>query len=110
MTADDRGLVWPDTIAPFRAHLISLGSDKDVTVNASAGQIYDLLVGSGIEVLWDDRALPPGVKLADADLLGIPFRLVVSHGTTEKGLVEIKKRTAGKVDLVTPHDLCALLG
>ena len=110
VTADDKGLAWPHTVAPFRAHLISLGNEKDATIATQANQIYDLLNQAGIETLWDDRHVGPGVKLADADLLGISFRLVVSAKTVEKGLIEIKKRVTDKFDLVTPQNLCAFLG
>ncbi len=110
VTADDKGLAWPLTVAPFRAHLISLGGGRETAVATQANQIYDLLNQAGIEVLWDDRDTAPGVKLADADLLGIPVRLVVSARTAGKNVVEIKKRTADKIDLITPQNLCAFLG
>jgi len=110
VTADDKGLAWPHSVAPFRAHLINLGNEKETATAIQADQIYGLLNRAGIEVLWDDRRTAPGVKLADADLLGIPFRLVVSPRTAEKNVVEIKKRTADKVNLVTSQNLCAFLG
>ena len=110
VTADDRGLAWPITVAPFRAHLISFGDNQSEVVLAQAKQIYDLLTKAGIEVLWDDRAVAPGVKLADADLLGLPFRLIISSRTIEKGVVEVKQRTSDNLDLVNPQKLCVLLG
>ena len=110
VTADDRGLVWPPAMAPFRAHLISLGNDNDPAIDTQVRGIYELLTKAGIEALWDDRKVAPGVKLADADLLGLPFRLVGSGRTAEKGLVEVKRRLVDKVDLIAPQNLCASLG
>ncbi len=110
ITADEQGLVWPLAVAPFRAHLISLGAEKDEKVLKQASEVYELLTKTGIEVLWDDRPLPAGVKLADADLLGLPYRLIVSSRTTEKNEVEVKKRTAKNAELVPVKNLCAWLG
>ena len=110
VTADDRGLAWPAAVAPFRAHLISLGSDQDMTVMTQAENIYNLLTEAGIEIFWDDRQVGAGIKLSDADLLGLPFRLIVSPRTVEKNLVEVKRRIADDVKLILPHNLCALIG
>ena len=110
VTADDRGLVWPPAMAPFPPPLITLGNDNDPAIDTQVRGIYELLTKAGIEALWDDRKVAPGVKLADADLLGLPFRLVVSGRTAEKGLVEVKRRLVDKVDLIAPQNLCASLG
>lgn len=83
---DERGIVWPEGIAPYKYHLLSLGSDAQ----ARAGEIYEKLTTAGQEVLWDDREVSAGEKFADADLLGIPYRLVVSSKTGEG--IEIKER------------------
>jgi prolyl-tRNA synthetase len=91
---DDKGIVWPKIIAPFQAHLISLkGADKE------AQALYERLVKANIEVLWDDREESPGKKFADADLIGIPVRLVVSPRTGTK--VEWKNRASEKTELLT---------
>ncbi|OGG01902.1 proline--tRNA ligase [Candidatus Gottesmanbacteria bacterium RBG_16_52_11] len=92
--SDDRGLVWPRAVAPFAAHLITLkGAEK------RGAQVYRELTDSGIEILWDDREESAGVKFSDADLLGIPYRLVVSPKTGE--LVEIKLRTSSASELLS---------
>ena len=92
---DENGIIWPDTIAPYQVHLISLsGTEKKTDV------IYEKLISEGIEVLYDDRDVSPGEKFADADLIGIPKRLVVSSKTLESNSVEIKLRTGGKEKLV----------
>lgn len=84
---DERGIIWPETVAPFDFHLVSLdGMTKE------AGEVYKKLQEAGFEVLWDDRKESAGVKLADADLIGIPKRLVVSAKTVKAGLIEVKNR------------------
>lgn len=83
---DDRGLIWPENIAPFQYHLIVLGGEN----NQKGNEIYDSLSKKGIRVLYDDRDLSAGEKFADADLIGIPNRLVISLKTGDK--IELKKR------------------
>jgi prolyl-tRNA synthetase len=83
---DDRGIIWPENVAPYDAHLVSLGNEDQ------AKKVYEALRSSGSEVLWDDRTeVSAGQKFADADLIGIPVRLVVSNKTGE-GKVEWKGR------------------
>jgi prolyl-tRNA synthetase len=90
---DERGIIWFPQVAPFTVHLISLPGSE-----AKAQDVYDQLTKKGIEVLWDDRAQSPGVKFADADLIGIPVRLVMSKKTADK--VEFKRRSETSVELV----------
>lgn len=99
---DERGLVWPEKIAPFKAHLISLGDEK---VKKFAEQIYAL---NPEEILFDERKLSAGQKFADADLLGLPVRLVVSPKTLAQNSVEVKKRTEQKTELRTLNQLAAI--
>jgi len=87
---DKKGIVWPKSIAPFAAHIVSLGDRSQ----ESGVSIYDRLEKAGIEVLWDDTERTAGQKFADADLIGIPVRLVVSEKTGDK--VEWKSRRAGE--------------
>jgi prolyl-tRNA synthetase len=89
--ADDRGLVWHDNIAPFRVYLARFGEDAEVI--KAADKLYESLQEAGISVLYDDRNARPGEKFADADLLGMPHRVVVSTKTVERGVFEYKKRT-----------------
>jgi prolyl-tRNA synthetase len=92
---DGKGLIWPKNIAPFQVHLVDLsGSNKE------AAEVYNKLIAAGIEVLWDDRTEAAGVKLADADLLGMPVRMVVSPKTVAEKKVEIKDRDSEKTELV----------
>lgn len=99
LLADDRGLVWPDAIAPFSLYLVSLGQDE------AAEKLYRELTEAGIEVLYDDRDARAGEKFADADLLGIPHRVVISNKTVEQGMVEYKARLADTAQLITPEEL-----
>ncbi|MEK7609290.1 MAG: aminoacyl--tRNA ligase-related protein, partial [Patescibacteria group bacterium] len=92
---DEAGLVWPESAAPFKIHLVSLGG-----AHPAAEKIYGQLAKESVEVLWDDRDESPGVKLSDADLIGAPYRVVVSNKTLEEESVEIKKRSGGKANLV----------
>lgn len=92
MYNDERGIVWPESIAPFKVHLIYV-SGKDESVKQKADQIYRELLEAGIEVLYDDRdGVGAGEKFADSDLIGIPYRVVISSRSLEKESVEIKKR------------------
>ncbi len=95
---DDRGIIWPKSVAPFAVHLIHLGGAK---VKTSAQKLYKSLQEVGVEVLWDDREnKTAGEKFAESDLLGIPYRIVVSEKTLEKDCVEIKERTKTTTKLV----------
>lgn len=90
---DDKGIIWPETIAPFQVHLISLPGGERL-----AKVVYDRLTKENIEVLWDDRVdASAGVKFADADLIGIPWRFVVSQKSGDK--IEVKKRNEEKTYL-----------
>jgi prolyl-tRNA synthetase len=96
---DEKGLVWPKEVAPFRAHLIAIsGGNKDVA--AEAERLYAQLSENGIEVLYDDRDARAGEKFADADLIGIPARLVVSEKTMSQGGIELVARADGTTTLV----------
>ena len=98
--SDAKGIIWPEAIAPFRVHLISLGNDEEVKNKAE--ELYKILNEKGIEVLFDDRGdTTAGEKFADSDLIGIPHRVVVSSRSLKDGGYEIKKRTEEKGKIVT---------
>lgn len=88
---DDFGPIWPMSIAPWQVEVCNLRSD-DETVNSTAAALYEDLQAAGIEVLYDDRNIRPGAMFADADLFGIPVRVVVSPKTCERGVVEVSFR------------------
>ncbi|HEX9007738.1 MAG TPA: aminoacyl--tRNA ligase-related protein, partial [Patescibacteria group bacterium] len=85
---DDRGIIWPENVAPFTVSLISFDDTKD-----QAQKLYDDLKAKGIEVLWDDRDASAGVKFGDADLIGNPYRVVISKRSLESGGLEVKRRS-----------------
>ncbi|OGG92795.1 prolyl-tRNA synthetase [Candidatus Kaiserbacteria bacterium RIFOXYD1_FULL_47_14] len=94
--ADEKGLVWPESIAPFAIHLVSLGKSGD-DISRIADALYDDLVKAGVEVLYDDRDVRAGEKFAESDLLGIPKRIVVGKEAVETEIFEVVNRATGKV-------------
>ncbi|MFZ2886824.1 MAG: aminoacyl--tRNA ligase-related protein [Minisyncoccia bacterium] len=102
--SDEKGILWPKSVAPFQVHLVSLaGGNADV--QKEADHVYEMLQQNGIEVLYDDREARAGEKFADAELIGIPTRLVVSEKTVSAGGVEMTARSNGKGNLVAESDL-----
>lgn len=104
---DERGIIWPKSVAPFAVHLISLGKENKVL--AAAKKLYTDLGKKGVEVLWDDRDAAAGEKFADADLIGVPLRAVVSEKTLAEKKVEIKRRGDAKAKLISVDSLLKLL-
>lgn len=105
---DDRGIIWPKSVAPFPVHLVALRA-KDDTVNQrvldAAESLVNELASAGIEILWDDReGVSAGEKFADADLIGIPLRLVISEKTLKEDAVEWKERHATDAIMVKLQD------
>jgi prolyl-tRNA synthetase len=96
--SDEKGLAWPSSIAPFQVYLARLGDTSKVV--AEADKLYDLLTEAGIGVLYDDRDTRPGEKFADAELMGIPYRIVVSPKTVESSKYECKPRGGTDVELL----------
>lgn len=106
--SDDNGLIWPESVAPFKVHLLQLGDDENIKTKAN--ELYESLVQQGIEVLFDDRAdVSAGEKFADADLLGMPIRAVVSKRSLEDAGVEVKRRTEEKGKVVSFDELINFL-
>lgn len=104
--ADDKGLVWPSTVAPALVYLVQIGNDD--AINKKAEETYETFQNRGIEVIYDDRDLRPGEKFGDADLLGIPYRVVVGKKTLENDLYEVKDRQTGEITDVSLDDLLKL--
>jgi prolyl-tRNA synthetase len=88
---DDGGILWPKEIAPYQVQIVSL-DHKKLEIVETAHNVYDALVKAGLEVLWDDREAAPGVKFADADLIGIPVRITIGKRTLEAKTVDIRTR------------------
>jgi prolyl-tRNA synthetase len=101
--ADDKGLVWPVAVAPYKVYLVRLGEETDVV--EAADKLYQELTEAGVSVLYDDREARAGEKFADADLLGIPWRVVVSSKTLQQKNIEIKGRTEAEARFISVEEL-----
>lgn len=104
--SDDKGLVWPENIAPAKVYLVRIGGDAAI---AHADELYSELTAKGIEVLYDDRDERPGNKFADAELMGLPYRVTVSDRLIEAGQYELTPRETGVTALLTRSELLAKL-
>ena len=103
--ADEKGLVWPENVAPFKVYLARIGEN----VNEYADKLYNELTEKGVEVLYDDRDVRAGQKFADSELLGIPYRVTISDRTIDSGEVEISERKNSEKILLTYEQLLAKL-
>lgn len=104
LLADAKGIVWPESIAPYQVHLVGLNLEDDEIKDWADG-VYTSLQKRGVEVLYDDRDVRPGEKFADSDLLGMPYRVVVSRKTKEEGKFEVVTRVNGEVRQLTEEEL-----
>jgi prolyl-tRNA synthetase len=100
--SDDKGLVWPENVAPYKVYLVSIGD-----VDSQATELYDALTNAGVSVLYDDRAERPGAKFADAELMGLPHRVTVSERLLAENKFEYAARSGGEVELLTLDELLA---
>jgi prolyl-tRNA synthetase len=100
---DERGIVWPAAVAPYPAHLVALGAGKDPAVAQAADALYERLAEAGVDVLFDDRDESPGVKLTDAELLGMPLTVTISTRSLAAGGAEVTDRASGE-RVVRPLD------
>jgi prolyl-tRNA synthetase len=105
--SDEKGLVWPVNIAPAIVYIARLGEDKEVV--EAADVLYQELTDSGIEVLYDDRDARAGEKFSDADLMGIPYRVVISAKTVARGKHELKARTEDETKMMNVKEILAFL-
>jgi prolyl-tRNA synthetase len=101
--ADEKGLVWPEAVAPAKVYIARLGGNEEVTKQADV--LYDRLTQANVQVIYDDRDLRAGEKFADADLLGIPYRVVISDKTVASGQVELKARTQDNTESLPSEEL-----
>ena len=99
---DDDGIVWPDAVAPFDIHILALNNAKSAEVQAVAVRLHHDLQAAGLAVLLDDRDERPGVKFADADLIGIPNRITVGDRGLKEGIVEFRRRDESPVQRLSP--------
>ncbi|MEX0917280.1 MAG: aminoacyl--tRNA ligase-related protein [Candidatus Paceibacterota bacterium] len=101
--ADDKGIIWPEEIAPFLLHLVALKE-------GAGDELYEELVNVGVETLYDDRTVNAGEKFADSDLIGIPYRAIVGGKNREEGKIEVVKRSTGETEFKSKEELIALCG
>jgi len=104
---DDQGICWPATVAPADVHILGLNYGKSAEVTNAADTLYDTLRAEGLSVLLDDRKERPGIKFADADLLGIPHRITIGDRNLKNGEVEYRRRTDADSELLTPDAVVA---
>ena len=104
--SDEKGLVWPENVAPFQVYLANVGEDPEV-IDFSR-KVYDEFTARNIDVLWDDRSARPGEKFADAELLGIPWRAVISPKTD--GKIELTSRMTGETETLAMDEIFAKIG
>lgn len=103
--SDDKGIIWPQNVAPAKVYLVQIGKESV----AQADALYDELVTKGIEVIYDDRDERPGAKFADAELMGIPYRVTVSDRLMAEQKFEFTSRETGVLELLTHDELLAKL-
>ncbi len=102
--ADEKGIIWPEEVAPFKVHLVSISGGNEEVVK-EADRLYELLQENKIDVLYDDRDVRAGEKFADSDLIGIPVRIVVSEKTMSEGGLERIERGSGTTSFVSDSDI-----
>jgi prolyl-tRNA synthetase len=105
---DDNGIIWPEAVAPFDVMLLNL-KPGDSGTDAACGTLYRTLTGVGREVLYDDRDERPGAKFATADLIGVPWQIVIGPKGLAEGKVELKQRSTGERELLPVGDVAARL-
>jgi prolyl-tRNA synthetase len=93
---DDKGIIWPASVAPYQAHLVAIGAGRDPAVAEAAEGLYQRLADAGVQVLYDDRDESPGVKLTDAELLGMPLIVTISPRSLAAGGAEVTRRASGE--------------
>ncbi|MBO9646462.1 MAG: proline--tRNA ligase, partial [Pseudacidovorax sp.] len=106
---DERGIIWPDALAPFTVVLCPIGMDRSAEVKAAAEALYDQLLADGVDVLLDDRNERPGAMFADWELIGVPHRLVISDRGLKEGQFEYQHRRDTAATKVPTAEAAAFL-
>jgi prolyl-tRNA synthetase len=106
---DANGIVWPDSVAPFKVGLINLKPD-DAAVSGACKTLYDKLAAAGVETLYDDRDMRGGAKFADMDLIGLPWQVIIGPKGVAAGKVEVKNRRTGEREEMVPEAALARFG
>jgi len=106
---DNQGIIWPDALAPFQVAVLGMNQKKSQRVREACAGLYNELRAAGVDVIWDDRDVRPGVMFADMELIGIPHRVVIGEKNLDKGLVEYKARRSGEQQNVARDGVVAFL-
>ena len=106
---DDRGIIWPVSIAPFEVVLCPLGYDRSEAVRNTADSLYETLKASGIDVILDDRGERPGVMFSDWELIGIPHRIVIGERGLKKGELEYQGRRDKEATPIATEKMAAFI-
>jgi prolyl-tRNA synthetase len=106
---DERGIIWPEPLAPFKVALLPMKLGKSYRVREATERLYEELAAAGIEVLLDDRDARPGFMFADMELIGIPHRVVIGDKGLDDGTVEYKGRRDGEVTFVPSDEIVSFL-
>ena len=104
---DERGIIWPDAIAPFTVVVCPVGMDRSEAVKATAEQLYADLLAAGVDVILDDRGERPGAMFADWELIGVPHRVTIGDKSLEEGVVEYQHRRDAAATKVAVADILA---
>ncbi|MGC6377818.1 proline--tRNA ligase [Bisgaard Taxon 45] len=106
---DERGIIWPDNIAPFKVAIVPMNMYKSESVQQFAEELYRTLTTQGVDVIFDDRKERPGVMFADMELIGVPHMIVIGEKNLEKGEIEYKHRRSGEKEMIAKDQLLAVL-
>lgn len=106
---DERGIIWPDNIAPFKVAIVPMNMHKSESVQQFAEELYRTLIAQGVEVIFDDRKERPGVMFADMELIGVPHMIVIGEKNLEKGEIEYKNRRSGEKEMIGKDQLLEVL-
>ncbi|HDR1648843.1 TPA: proline--tRNA ligase, partial [Pasteurella multocida] len=106
---DERGIIWPDNIAPFKVAIVPMNMHKSESVKQFAEELYRTLTAQGVEVIFDDRKERPGVMFADMELIGVPHMIVIGEKNLEKGEIEYKYRRSGEKEMIAKDQLLDVL-
>ncbi|SPY38430.1 proline--tRNA ligase [Pasteurella canis] len=106
---DERGIIWPESIAPFKVAIVPMNMHKSESVQQFAEELYRTLMAQGVEVIFDDRKERPGVMFADMELIGVPHMIVIGEKNLEKGEIEYKNRRSGEKEMIAKEQLLDVL-
>lgn len=106
---DDKGIIWPDAMAPYQVAIVPLNMQKSQAVAEAAEALYQALIDAGVDALLDDRNERPGIKFADMELIGIPHRLVIGDRSLEQGVIEYKHRCAETTEELPVGEAAAMI-